>query len=240
VIWNLQLVFDCRDTLDTMLFWGPKLGHPWLSSMDKPGLLEWLKDYPQFEGRGRIDDDANRHIPIYMQRVPEPKSVRNRIRLELGSPEGAEPGEQQDVDGNEYTVVEAPDLAFRTIVIDALDPDRMLEFWQTATDYEEKDGRLEFVRGRVFMKDGWITVDDEKIWEPWWPNKEDRELFDLTPGIRFEKTAESKTKKNRLHLDIRSTDHEAHRDRLVALGATVQRWDTDRVLLDPEGNEFCL
>jgi Glyoxalase-like domain len=30
------------------------------------------------------------------------------------------------------------------------------------------------------------------------------------------------------------------RERLVRLGATVVRWDTEHVMLDPEGNEFCL
>jgi hypothetical protein len=240
VIWNIQLVFDCADPLDLSLYWGHKLEQPWLSSMDRAALQEWLKDYPQYEGRGRIDDEQNAQIPIYIQRVPEPKVGRNRIRLELGSPGAATTGELYDVEGNEYSTVDASDLAFRTITIDALDPDRLFEFWQIATDYEEKDGRLEFVRGRVFMKDGWIVMDGRQIWEPWWPNKGDRELFVLTPGITFAKTDEPKTRKNRLHLDIRTTELEAHRDRLVKLGATVQRWDTDRVLLDPEGNEFCL
>lgn len=240
VIWGVQLVFDCVDTLDVMLFWGHKLNDAWLSTMDKAGLQEWLKDYPQFVGRGRIDDATNRQLPIYMQNVPEPKVGRNRIRLELGSPDGVPDGEQLDVEGNEYTVVTAPDLAFRTITIDALDPDRQLEFWQKATEYEERDGRLVFGRGRVFMKDGWVTVDGKRIWEPWWPNKADRELFDLAPDITFAKSDEPKDHKNRLHLDVRSTEPEAHRDRLVEVGATVQEWDQEHVLLDPEGNEFCI
>ncbi len=45
---------------------------------------------------------------------------------------------------------------------------------------------------------------------------------------------------NRLHIDLASTDVDGHRARLEKLGATVQRWDTDHVMLDPEGNESCL
>ena len=54
------------------------------------------------------------------------------------------------------------------------------------------------------------------------------------------KTDEPKRTKNRLHIDLWTNDAESHRDRLLKLGATVQRWDTDHVLLDPEGNEFCV
>jgi hypothetical protein len=68
-----------------------------------------------------------------------------------------------------------------------------------------------------------------------------------TPGglaIDFGRVPEAKTVKNRLHLDLRSTDLAAATDQAVALGATRAddvyaggRW---QVLRDPEGNEFCL
>ena len=64
--------------------------------------------------------------------------------------------------------------------------------------------------------------------------------FDLTPGLRFEPTDEPKVGKNRIHVDLNSTDVATDRSRLERLGATVLRWDSDHVLADPEGNEFCL
>ena len=55
---------------------------------------------------------------------------------------------------------------------------------------------------------------------------------------------ESKTVKNRLHVDFRPDDQELEVDRLLALGATrVDIAQGERswvVLADPEGNEFCV
>jgi len=77
------------------------------------------------------------------------------------------------------------------------------------------------------------------------------------PRLFFQKVPESKTAKNRVHLDLRaaagrppeerSDALEAECARLVALGAhRVQRLEADGidavciVMQDPEGNEFCL
>ena len=62
--------------------------------------------------------------------------------------------------------------------------------------------------------------------------------------IDFLRVPEAKTGKNRLHLDLATTDLDAAVAQAVALGATRAddvydggRW---QVLRDPEGNEFCL
>jgi predicted enzyme related to lactoylglutathione lyase len=76
----------------------------------------------------------------------------------------------------------------------------------------------------------------------------DATLFTLsTPGglaIDFIKVPESKTVKNRLHLDLRSSDFDAAVDQAHALGATdaddVYDGSSWKVLRDPEGNEFCI
>ena len=77
------------------------------------------------------------------------------------------------------------------------------------------------------------------------------------PRLFFQKVPESKTAKNRVHLDLRAAVGvpserradvlEAECARLVALGAhRVRRLDADGVddvcivMQDPEGNEFCL
>ena len=66
------------------------------------------------------------------------------------------------------------------------------------------------------------------------------------PGMLFIRVPESKTVKNRVHLDLDSGgDREAQIAHLVGLGA-VRVADRDEwghswtVLNDPEGNEFCL
>ena len=66
------------------------------------------------------------------------------------------------------------------------------------------------------------------------------------PAWFFEKVPESKTSKNRMHLDLVDSDTGAV-SRLVAIGASIvaehaveggnQRWT---VMQDPEGNEFCI
>jgi hypothetical protein len=69
-------------------------------------------------------------------------------------------------------------------------------------------------------------------------------IADAGPRLCFQLVPESKTIKNRLHLDLRCDDLDAETERLVALGARVlsttgpsEPWV---VMADPEGNEFCL
>lgn len=65
------------------------------------------------------------------------------------------------------------------------------------------------------------------------------------PPLAFHQVPEAKTVKNRLHLDLISSDFAAESDRLLSLGASHvtdlerggARWTTFR---DPEGNEFDL
>jgi predicted enzyme related to lactoylglutathione lyase len=65
------------------------------------------------------------------------------------------------------------------------------------------------------------------------------------PRLAFHKVPEHKTIKNRLHLDLRTDQFEAEKERLIGLGATPlrsferpgARWTT---FTDPEGNEFDL
>jgi hypothetical protein len=63
-------------------------------------------------------------------------------------------------------------------------------------------------------------------------------------AIDFLRVPEAKTVKNRLHLDLRSTDLAEATAQAVALGATraddVYDGGEWQVLRDPEGNEFCL
>jgi hypothetical protein len=79
------------------------------------------------------------------------------------------------------------------------------------------------------------------------------------PRIFFQQVPESKTAKNRMHLDVRTASDlrgaqrmaaiEERAERLVALGASrIARFEPDEeafslgfiAMADPEGNEFCL
>ena len=63
-------------------------------------------------------------------------------------------------------------------------------------------------------------------------------------AIDFLRVPEAKSVKNRLHLDLRSTDLAEATEQALALGATRADDIYDKggwqVLRDPEGNEFCL
>ena len=71
---------------------------------------------------------------------------------------------------------------------------------------------------------------------------------DGSPGLLFINVPESKTLKNRVHLDVQPTDRtrDEEVERLVAIGASVvddHRQPDGRgfvVMTDPEGNEFCV
>ena len=62
------------------------------------------------------------------------------------------------------------------------------------------------------------------------------------PTIWFSRVPESKTAKNRVHLDLRAPGAmEEEVRRLERLGATVLRRDADITnMADPEGNDFCV
>jgi hypothetical protein len=267
VIYNVQLMIDCHDPDAISRFWGRALQYKnEFAFMTPEQQREWRLDYPQYDGHGRIDDDAGRRMAIYLEAVPEPKTTRNRLRPEIavrskavadtvsalhGLGATGDAGAMRDVEGNEFTVVGGltagdAERRMQSIVLDCLDPDRMLEFWSQALMYTPSDGRCDPPPGWRHIEDGWLFAHGERI-SPveralFWGGEipaPDRELFDLTPGMAFVKTDEPKRIKNRMHIDFQTRDPEGNRDRLVALGATVVRWDDQHVLRDPEGNELC-
>lgn len=63
------------------------------------------------------------------------------------------------------------------------------------------------------------------------------------PTLWFQEVAEPKTVKNRVHLDLHLSRHEAaaKRDLLLSMGGTLlDTQETFWVLADPEGNEMCV
>lgn len=111
-------------------------------------------------------------------------------------------------------------IAVETVTIDCADPARLAAFWTAALGYEVRDADPE----------GAYVVDPSGVGVPM--------LFLVVP--------EGRSVKNRLHLDLRpDTGMQVEVDRLLALGASSPHrvdhagsyWT---VLLDPEGNEFCV
>ena len=63
----------------------------------------------------------------------------------------------------------------------------------------------------------------------------------IGPRLKFNRGAEPKTGKNRLHLDIGVEDMDSMAERLQALGGRILASFPDHIVLaDPEGNEFCI
>jgi predicted enzyme related to lactoylglutathione lyase len=69
-------------------------------------------------------------------------------------------------------------------------------------------------------------------------------LGHVVGGLRLllQQVPEQKVAKSRLHLDIETDDVDAEVARLTSLGATVseRQGNGDAILLDPNGNEFCV
>lgn len=107
-------------------------------------------------------------------------------------------------------------------VIDVDDLDQGIKFWTAALGAEEE--QLSENSRHIYRR---LRLPDSQI----------RLLLQIT--------ADAKTHKERMHLDIETDDVEAEVTRLENLGAT--RWDHQRersydfwVLRDPWGNEFCV
>ncbi len=121
-----------------------------------------------------------------------------------------------------------------TLGCDAADPRALAEFWAGALRYVPEPGYDD--------PDGASIVDPDGV----------------GPAIGFLRVPEPKTAKNRMHIDVRVAGEPpwdmADRERLireraaelVEAGATLVREETygehlgHVVMLDPEGNEFCV
>lgn len=136
------------------------------------------------------------------------------------------------------------------VTIDASDPGSLGAFWAEALGYVREAPPAGF--------DSW--PDALTAWGlPPERHNDANAVVDpdgAGPRVFFQKVPEAKTVKNRVHLDVRvsgtsgpaegkSERLAAEAERLVALGATLVRETVTQidhflVMLDPEGNEFCL
>ena len=118
---------------------------------------------------------------------------------------------------------------FSELIVDAHDLRKQAEFWCEVLGYKILD-----------EKDMWVEIGDHEL------TPEEARSGAVVPTIVFVPVPETKTVKNRVHIDVspidRTQDEEV--ERLEGLGA--KRIDIGQgevswvVMADPEGNEFCV
>ena len=107
------------------------------------------------------------------------------------------------------------------LVLDCADPDKLAEFWSAAIGYTTLGGAGSYV----------LLVDEAGV----------------QPKLLLQRVTEPKSGKNRMHFDIETPHVDDEVARLETLGAIRivedpieehgNRWV---VMVDPEGNEFCV
>lgn len=142
------------------------------------------------------------------------------------------------------------------LVIDATDPHTQAVFWAETLGYEVEDNSalitrllgfgavpesetVEFLGRRAFRDLVAVRHPDDPY--------DEESGTGLGRRILFQRVPETKTGKNRLHLDVHSAPgtRDTEVTRLEALGAAVERHEKQPggewvVMTDPEGNEFCV
>ena len=180
--------------------------------------------------------DAEGRVQVWLNQVPEPKTVKNRIHIDVNA------ASVEEVLGRGATVLHT------------------YERWTTLADPEGHELCV-FVRDEPIAKRayelGWDCAEGTQASHDsaaWWAEvlgavaADDERGFswiEQIPGCPWDSfdwggVPEPKTVKNRLHIDVTTDDLEA----LVAHGARVLRAKGDAglgwtVLADPDGNEFC-
>jgi hypothetical protein len=106
------------------------------------------------------------------------------------------------------------------VTFDCADPRRLSTFWSEITGYIPLTVRDDFAA---------LAAPDERG----------------VRGILFWQVPEAKTTKSRMHVDLASKDPQIEIDRLIRLGAQKVEYREGNgtgwtVMLDPEGNEFCI
>ena len=143
------------------------------------------------------------------------------------------------------------------VVIDSTNAPVLADFWAAALGYEVEDpsALIEslLAAGRV-GEDAVTEHHGRRTFRGYAAIRHPEDPFDATSGIGqgrrllFQQVPESKSGKNRLHLDVHSEPggRDALVTRLEELGATRFR-EVDEgpaghwwVMQDPEGNEFCV
>jgi len=138
------------------------------------------------------------------------------------------------------------------VAVDAARPHVLADWWADALGWDVEPSDEAFIRRMIAEgyateadtmthNGGLVWAEGAAIQHPGGPESGN------SGRIYFQLVPESKTAKNRVHLDVRvgAAQIEAEQERLIATGATFlyrasqgpHSWVT---MADPEGNEFCI
>jgi len=213
-----DLCIDAADPHSMSAFWGPLLG--------------W-ESHPHDDGDSclRVGDK----VMVWFNRVPEPKTVKNRLHIDVNAESLDEAMASGAVVADEqprWTVLRDPDgQEFCVFVRDEPVVTRFYELVWDVTGDAEAAHRMalwwgDVLGGTVVRDDGFSHVAD----------------IEGLPceSIVFQPVPEDKATKNRIHIDVTTDDLAG----LVAAGSVPVREKGDdgigwTVMTDPAGNEFC-
>jgi hypothetical protein len=237
----VHLLFDSANPPSAAAFWAQALG--WEVPYESPE--EAVAAPAGFEYPGTSA------VPVFFVPVPEPKTAKNRVHLDLTSTslddqatkverllglgathvdvgQGDAPWVvMADPEGNEFCVLE-PRPVYRdtgpvaAIVVDCADPEAMSRFWTLAAGWPVSSADDDFAALRSATGEG--------------------------PFLELLRSGDPKRVKNRVHLDIApcaDDEHAAEVTALQAAGAKLadvgQRGEESwTVMSDPDGQEFCV
>jgi predicted enzyme related to lactoylglutathione lyase len=239
----VHLAIDATDPSRLARFWAAALG--WEVAADKGDVANvWPHGF-------HYPDPAA--LPLVFLAVPEAKTSKNRIHLDLASESVAHQAAQverllglgavradigqgdvpwevmADPEGNEFCVLDPRPVYLdvgpvAAIVADCRDPAGVAGFWQLANGWVPGNS--------LALSAGGVSL---------------RSPVGVGPYLELLPSADAKTVKNRIHLDVApfpGEDQAAAVAELLAAGAV--RADVGQgavswtVLADPEGSEFCV
>ena len=107
-----------------------------------------------------------------------------------------------------------PDVVLAMVIVDCSDPMRLATFWSELLG-----------RKIVVPDDRWVNLE-------WAPR--------FGAGLSFQKSDQPRPAGQRIHVDVFAGDCEATRKRVIELGGRQADGYGEHVMLDPEGNVFCV
>ena len=119
---QLQVVVDCARPGALAQFWAGALGY--VVEPPPPGFASWPETLTawgvpesEWDSRSAVVDPDGEGPRIFFQRVPEPKTVKNRLHLDVrAAPRGTPPDERRAlVDGLAERLVAAGAARVRTV-----------------------------------------------------------------------------------------------------------------------------
>jgi predicted enzyme related to lactoylglutathione lyase len=247
-----SITFACADPRVLAEFWAAVLGYD-----AAPSGESWAATDPRDEGPelffNRMAKSPTIELPIHLDiNVPDREAEVHRL-LDLGArlveTRTTEAGElketwtvMRDPEGNGFCVQgphpRKPHPYVGNVTFSCAEPRRMLgPWWSSVLGWPEEEIDESFLR---MLREAGVDVDRE-----FFAYYATRNPDGGRPRFLFQRREKSRPESYPIHLDFAADDREAEIDRLTAAGATVVQTKTrgDRtwtVLLDPDGNPFCV